>query len=75
VSRPLRVEYPGAFYHVTSRGNERKMVFQSTRDREKYLSYLESAHDRYKSPRGQVSTINKGRHSLISHGRISQSRE
>jgi putative transposase len=47
VSRPLRIEYPGAFYHVTSRGNERKMVFQSTRDREKYLSYLGSAHDRY----------------------------
>jgi len=47
VSRPLRIEYPGAFYHVTSRGNERKMVFQSTRDREKYLSYLESAHERY----------------------------
>jgi REP element-mobilizing transposase RayT len=32
VSRLLRTEYPGAFYHVTSRGNERKMVFQSTRD-------------------------------------------
>ncbi len=47
MSRPLRIEYPGAFYHVTSRGNERKMVFQSTRDREKYLSYLESAHQRY----------------------------
>lgn len=47
MSRPLRIEYPGAFYHVTSRGNERKMVFQSTRDREKYLSYLESAHHRY----------------------------
>ncbi len=47
VSRPLRIEYPGAFYHVTSRGNERKMVFESTRDREKYLSYLESAHQRY----------------------------
>ena len=47
MSRPLRIEYPGAFYHVTSRGNERKMVFQSTRDREKYLAYLESAHDRY----------------------------
>jgi hypothetical protein len=22
VSRPLRIEYPGAFYHVTSRGKE-----------------------------------------------------
>jgi len=47
VSRPLRIEYPGAFYHVTSRGNERKTVFQSNRDREKYLSYLESAYERY----------------------------
>ena len=47
MSRPLRIEYPGAFYHVTSRGNERKTVFQSNRDREKYLFYLESAHERY----------------------------
>jgi REP element-mobilizing transposase RayT len=47
VSRPLRIEFPGAFYHVTSRGNERRTVFQSNRDREKYLSYLESAYERY----------------------------
>ena len=47
MSRPLRIEYPDAFYHVTSRGNESRTVFQSTRDREKYLSYLESAHHRY----------------------------
>ncbi len=47
MARPLRIEYPGAFYHVTSRGNERKIVFQSNRDRERYLSYLESAHERY----------------------------
>jgi hypothetical protein len=47
MSRPLRVEYLGAFYHVTSRGNERRTVFHSNRDREKYLSYLESAHERY----------------------------
>ena len=32
---------------MTSRGNERKAVFQSNRDREKYLSYVESAHERY----------------------------
>jgi len=47
VSRPLRIEYPGAFYHVTSRGNERRTVFQNNRDREKFLSYLESTHERY----------------------------
>ena len=28
MARPLRIEYPGAFYHVTSRGNERKDIFK-----------------------------------------------
>jgi REP element-mobilizing transposase RayT len=47
MARPLRIEYPGAFYHVTSRGNERKAIFQSNRDREKFLEYLGSASERY----------------------------
>ncbi|MDD5760249.1 MAG: transposase [Desulfobulbaceae bacterium] len=47
MARPLRITYPGAFYHVTSRGNEQRDVFKSKRDREKFLSYLESANVRY----------------------------
>ena len=47
MARPLRIAYPGAFYHVTSRGNERKDVFKSRRDREKFLDYLASATERY----------------------------
>ena len=47
MARQLRIEFPGAFYHVTSRGNERKAIFKSQRDREKFLSYLESASKRY----------------------------
>ena len=47
MARPLRIEYSGAFYHITSRGNERRDVFKSQRDREKFLSYLESATERY----------------------------
>ncbi len=47
MTRPLRIEYPDAFYHVTSRGNEQKDIFKSQRDREKFLSYLESAVVRY----------------------------
>jgi putative transposase len=47
MTRPLRIEYPGAFYHITSRGNERKEVFKSQRDREKFLGYLGSATERY----------------------------
>lgn len=47
MARPLRIEYIGAFYHVTSRGNEQKDVFKSKKDREKFLFYLESAVVRY----------------------------
>jgi REP element-mobilizing transposase RayT len=47
MARPLRIEYPGAFYHITSRGNEQKDVFKSQRDREKFLGYLESATTHY----------------------------
>lgn len=47
MGRPLRIEYPGAFYHVTSRGNEQKDIFKSEADREKFLTYLDSAAERY----------------------------
>ena len=47
MARPLRIQYPDAFYHVTSRGNERKPVFRTQADRRRFLSYLESAHERY----------------------------
>lgn len=47
MARPLRIAYPGAYYHVTSRGNEQKDVFKSRKDREKFLEYLASATQRY----------------------------
>jgi REP element-mobilizing transposase RayT len=47
MARPLRIEYPSAFDHVTSRGNEQKDVFKSQKDRERFLSYVESAVVRY----------------------------
>ena len=47
MARPLRIEYPGAFYHVTSRGNEQKDIYKSKKDREQFLHYLETATGRY----------------------------
>jgi REP element-mobilizing transposase RayT len=47
MARPLRIEYPGACYHITVRGNEQKEVFRSKADWEKFLSYLQSATERY----------------------------
>ena len=47
MARPLRITYPDAFYHITSRGNEQKPVFKSRKDRIKFLECLESATERY----------------------------
>ena len=37
MARPLRIEYEGAYYHVTTRGNERKAIFRDDIDRRKFL--------------------------------------
>ena len=42
MARQLRIQYPGAFYHVTCRGNERQVIF---RDRTDYEIFLESLAD------------------------------
>ena len=47
MTRPLRIQYSGAFYHITSRGNERRDVFRSKADRERFLFYLAIATERY----------------------------
>jgi putative transposase len=40
MARPLRIEFPGALYHVTSRGNARQRVFLDDEDRETFLATL-----------------------------------
>lgn len=47
MARPLRLEYPGAFYHVINRGNAGENIFINDRDKEKFLEYLEKAVERY----------------------------
>jgi REP element-mobilizing transposase RayT len=47
MTRPLRIEYPGAFYHVINRGNAGEKIFKSKRDKEKFLEYLEKAVERF----------------------------
>jgi putative transposase len=45
--RPLRVQFEGALYHVTARGNEKKTIFRDERDRWKFLSVLEDVVEEY----------------------------
>jgi len=40
MARPIRIEYPDAVYHVTSRGNARSDIFHSEQDREEFLLSL-----------------------------------
>ena len=47
MARPLRIEYPNAFYHITSRGNEGREIFTSKGDYARFLRYFESATERY----------------------------
>ena len=41
MSRALRVEYPGAFYHVLNRGQRQESIVQDDKDRERFLVLLE----------------------------------
>lgn len=47
MARPLRIEYPGAVYHVTSRGNAREAIFLSDADRRKFLDVLADTVEKY----------------------------
>jgi putative transposase len=41
MARPIRVEFEGALYHVTARGNERREIFRSDSDRTMFMAALE----------------------------------
>lgn len=47
MSRPLRIEFPGAFYHVTTRGNARKNIFFDENDRDQFLFLLTATLKKY----------------------------
>ena len=43
MARPLRIEFPGAVYHVTARGDGRQAIFRDDADRESFLAILGNA--------------------------------
>jgi len=45
--RQLRIEYEGAFYHVTSRGNQKEQIFWDDKDREEFKRILKRTKERY----------------------------
>jgi len=47
MARPLRIEYPGAVYHITSRGNAQEKVYLDDADREAFLEILGQVVERF----------------------------
>lgn len=47
MARPLRLEFPGAIYHVTSRGNEQQAIFVDDEDRQFFLETLAKVAKRF----------------------------
>jgi REP element-mobilizing transposase RayT len=47
MARPLRLEFTGALYHVTSRGDRQEEIYEVDGDRKAFLSVLESVCETY----------------------------
>ena len=47
MARPLRLEFAGALYHVTSRGDGREDIYLSDGDRRRFLEILGEVWDRF----------------------------
>jgi REP element-mobilizing transposase RayT len=47
MARPLRIEFSGAVYHVTSRGNARQNIFFDDADRQVFLKVLGNVIEKY----------------------------
>ena len=45
MARPLRIQFPGAFYHVIVRGNQRQDIFFDDQDRQEYLERVKRYKD------------------------------
>src|SRR5207247_9603527 len=47
MSRPLRITFPGAIYHMTSRGNAQAAIYADDVDRRAFLDLLTQIVQRY----------------------------
>ena len=47
MARPLRIQFPGAVYHVMNRGGSRQRVFLDKQDHDGFLKTIGEVHDRW----------------------------
>jgi REP element-mobilizing transposase RayT len=47
MARPLRIEFAGALYHVTARGNAQQNIYSDDIDRKAFLDLIDTVRSRY----------------------------
>ena len=71
MSRPLRIEYPDAYYHVMNRGLAYQKIFTDRVDREFFLNLLGECHQMWGIERGVKSRLEsclrEGSNLVLSH--------
>ena len=75
MSRPLRIEFSGAYYHILSRGNNRCPIFNTREDYKTFLGLLEEFSDRFAITVYAYVLMGNHYHLLIqtSHANLSKS--
>jgi REP element-mobilizing transposase RayT len=74
LSRPPRLEFDGAVYHVIARGNERRAIFRDDHDRQKYLDRLGVYSGRFRFDVYAYCLMPNHVHLAIRTGRVPLSR-
>jgi REP element-mobilizing transposase RayT len=70
MARALRIEYKGTFYHVTSRGNERRRIFFSKTDYEQLKLPSASYWERSNSKNNALAVQFNYRQSSVSRSSL-----
>jgi REP element-mobilizing transposase RayT len=65
MARQWRIEYPGALYHILSRGNDRRPIFKDTEDKIVFLELVEEMASRFNLDIYAYVLMNNHYHLLI----------
>ncbi len=65
MARPLRIQYPGAVYHITCRGNARQDIYKDKKDRKAFLEILTNSQKIYSITIYSYVLMNNHYHLLI----------
>jgi len=74
MARKLRIQYPGAIYHVMNRGDRREAIFEDDKDRERLLETLTEACAKTGWQAGKADGLERGRPKSAAEGRAEEDR-